>query len=213
MYIPSHFKEKDPEKIRTFIRQHSFGTLVSILDNRPWATHLPVELVRKQTEEYVLHAHVSKANPQWKNLRQEQEIMVIFQGAQGYISPRFYDHVNVPTMNYLAVHVYGTPRLIEDFDELHALLKGQVEKYEDAHAEAFRIESLPEPMPRAHLNGLVGIEIAITQMEASFKLSQNRDEANYRSILHEIEQRQQPGDATLLEEMRQVYDQKGYRKE
>jgi transcriptional regulator len=206
MYTAPVFRENDPEVIREFIRQHSFGILVASVDHVPIASHLPFELVEKAIDQYVLQAHVSRANPLWKHLDAEREVLAIFQGARGYISARWYDHMNVPTMNYVSVHAYGKPRLIEDFDEVYQVLKRQVDKQEGGHKQAYTIESLPEQYLRKQMQGIVTFEVSITRMEASFKLSQNRDEANYQNIIQELAKSENPQDQDLQAEMQKVYD-------
>ncbi|MBC7919797.1 MAG: FMN-binding negative transcriptional regulator [Ferruginibacter sp.] len=212
MYIPAIFKETDPETIRTFIREHRFGILVNSVGDLPQATHLPFELVHQGGENYALQTHLARANPQWKSLDPTREVLVIFSGPHGYISPRWYDHVNVPTMNYLAVHVYGKPRPIEDPAEVYAILKRQVDAREGERNPGYSVEGLPEKFLQNEMRALVGLEVAIGRMEASFKLSQNRDEANYRNILDELGHRHEAGDPALREEMRKVCERKGYQK-
>ena len=211
MYAPSFFKEADPEKIRTFIRQQRLGILVNSVDHVPVATHIPFELVSLENGEYVLQGHFARGNAQWRQLDPDREVLVIFQGPHGYVSPRWYDHVNVPSMNYLAAHAYGKPRLVEEVDEVYQMLKRQIETHEGENIGAYNIELLPEKFLKAEIRGIVGVEIAITRLEASFKLSQNRDENNYRNILAELGKSEDPQDQALLAEMRKVYESKGYK--
>jgi transcriptional regulator len=137
-------------------------------------------------------------------------VLVIFQGPHGYVSPRWYDHVNV-SVNYLAAHAYGKPRLVEEVDELYQMLKRQIETYEGENSGAYHIDRMPEKFLKAEIRGIVGVEIAITRLEASFKLSQNRDESNYRNILAELAKSENLQDQALLAEMRKVYESKGYK--
>jgi transcriptional regulator len=211
MYAPSFFKETDPEKIRAFIRQQRLGILVNSVDHVPVATHIPFELVALENGEYVLQGHLARGNAQWRQLDPDRELLVIFQGPHGYVSPRWYDHVNVPSMNYLAAHAYGKPRLVEDVDEVYRMLKRQIETHEGENTGAYHIDLLPEKFLKAEMRGIVGVEIAITRLEASFKLSQNRDESNYRNILAELSKSEDPQDQALLAEMRKVYESKGYK--
>ena len=212
MYIPESFKETDPEIIRAFIRAHPFGILVNSVGDLPQATHLPFELVHQGGEAYALQTHLARANPHWKSLDPTREVLVIFSGPHGYISARWYDHLNVPTMNYLAVHAYGKPRLVEDPAEVYAILKRQVDAREGEGNPAYSVEGLPERFLQNEMRALVGLEVEISRMQASFKLSQNRDEANYRNILDELGNRHEAGDPALREEMRKVYERKEYKK-
>jgi predicted FMN-binding regulatory protein PaiB len=107
--------------------------------------------------------------------RRQTDVLVVFGGPHAYISPRWYDHVNVPTMNYVAVHATASPGLIEDGQEVYALLKSQIEQFE-AKPEAYNIGTLPSTFLAGEMRGLVALEIAVDRWEGNFKLSQNRDE-------------------------------------
>ena len=121
MYIhPLNTWENQPE-VLDFIRKNSFATLYTQVEGRPWATHLPVFLEGKSEGKFVLHGHLAKANSQWKQLAQAEEVLIVFQGPHAYISSSWYTHENVPTWNYLAVHVYGKVRLIEGEELMHHL--------------------------------------------------------------------------------------------
>jgi transcriptional regulator len=132
---------------------------------------------------------MSRANAHWRLFEQEQQSLVIFAGPHAYVSPRWYDHVNVPTWNYIAVHVYGKARLVTDADEMHELMKGLVDRYE-GHIDVdsrYTIEGLPEDYLQSQMKGIVGFEISIDEVQASFKLSQNRDQKNYENVIAELQ--------------------------
>jgi len=122
-------------------------------------------------------------------------VLAIFSGPHTYISSSWYDHENVPTWNYVAVHIYGTLRVISD-EELRASLKQLVDKYEKDSEKPARMENLSDKYLKHELMGIVGFEIAITRMEATNKLSQNRDAVNHQAIIQQLEKR---GDAASLE--------------
>jgi transcriptional regulator len=146
MYLPKLYEVTDPAVIEAFIHTHDFAILVNAdAEGVPVATHLPLELVVNEAGERVLYGHFARPNPQWRTLRPEQTVLAIFQGPHAYISPRWYDHPNVPTWNYLTVHAYGKPRLMEDSDEVFGLLKRLVDRYE-AHSGAmppYQLETQP----------------------------------------------------------------------
>src|SRR3989304_1878675 len=121
MYIPKYYREEDRETILAFLRQNNFPAIVSFDGEKIIATHAVVEVTEDENGKISIHSHISRANPQWKTFG-SQEIMLIFQGAHTYISPTWYNHVNVPTWNYQSVHIYGKPRIISDHDELYELL-------------------------------------------------------------------------------------------
>jgi len=212
MYVNKFNKETDTEKILDFIRTHNFGILVTALQGIPQATHLPFSLEIDGENAWQLTTHMAKANVQWKHLQPDTEVLVIFQGASAYISPRWYDHINVPTMNYIAVHIYGHPQLIEDEEELYQMFKKQIESYEGKHIDQYNIDSLPPQMYKNELKGLVAIKIKVSRMEASFKLSQNRDENNYKSIIGELEKQPDASSQTIATHMKEIYQAQGYKK-
>jgi len=140
MYIPKLFRQEDSEKILEFLKQNNFPALVTYDGEKLVATHLPVEVIRGEDDALTILGHMSHANPQWRNFG-EQEILLIFQGAHTYISPRWYDHVNVPTWNYMIAHVYGKVRIVEG-DELYSLLSSLVQKHEVQ--TPYSLEGLPQ---------------------------------------------------------------------
>ena len=185
MYVPKQFRNNDASTINDFIRHHGFGILVSESDNRIVATHIPLELSEDETK---LRGHIARANPQWKNFQNNSEVMIIFPGPHAYVSSSWYDHENVPTWNYIAVHVYGKIKIIEG-DELYSALKQLVDKYEKASEYPVSVEKMSPQYVRQSIKGLVGFEIEITSIEAAYKLSQNRDRKNYINIINELEKR------------------------
>ncbi|MBD0255571.1 MAG: FMN-binding negative transcriptional regulator [Cytophagales bacterium] len=207
MYINPYNREMDEAKLLSFVRLHPFGLLVTARENVPAATHVPF-LVAGEDGRTLLRTHLSRANRQWKGLDGQTDALVVFNGPHAYISPRWYDHVNVPTMNYVAVHAYGKPRLIEDPDAVYALLKSQIEQFE-TDPEAYNIGTLPGKFLADEMRGLVALEIAVDRWEGNFKLSQNRDEKNYRNIVAELGKTGNP--TGITEAMQRVYEAQGYK--
>lgn len=205
MYTPADNRMDDRKEMLKFIQQHGFGLFVSGANNQPLATHIPFELERNDAGEEVLRTHMSKANPQWKSLRNGDVVLAVFQGAHGYISSSWYDHQNVSTWNYMAVHVTGKLRIMEA-DELKGLVSRLTERYEADSEKPVLVNDLEEEYVRKHLAGIVGLEIAIDLLEGKKKLSQNRDQHNYDRIIEELEKRNSPGDLELLENMRAERD-------
>lgn len=212
MYINKFNQETDFDTILPFLRQNNFGILVSHASGNLVATHIPFDITGDGPDTLVLRAHLARANKQWKQLSAEREVLVIFQGANAYISPRWYDHINVPTMNYIAVHAYGTPGIIEDSQQVYDMLKAQIESFEKEHLPAYNITTLPEPVLQAEMRALVGIEIKVNRIEANFKLSQNRDEKNYKHIIEQLEKREDADSHIIASHMKEVYAREGYKK-
>lgn len=199
MYTPKYFKETDPKVIRDFIKQNNFATLVSLAEGEPIATHLPLEFFASEEGEFI-KGHMARGNKQWRFFQNDQTVLVLFLGADAYISPTWYDHVNVPTWNYVAVHVYGKPAIIEDRSELLELLKYQVDKYEKDEPGNYHLETMPKSFLETEILGVVGFRIKIERVEANFKLSQNRDQNNYENIVHKLQERknQKSNDVAIL---------------
>lgn len=189
MYVPKLYEVTDDAVITQFIEQHSFATLISCNQHSPVATHLPLEFAQNANGDKFLHGHLARANKQWQSFNSESEVLVIFSGPHAYVSARWYNHVNVPTWNYMVVHVYGKPRLVTDQDELHAMLKQLVDKYE-ANAitdKPYQLETLPPEYVAKEMRGIVGVEITIKRIEAKFKLSQNRRQPDYDNVIAELQ--------------------------
>ena len=201
MYIhPLNAWEKQPE-VLDFIRKNAFATLYTQAEGRPWATHLPLFLEGKSEGKFVLHGHLAKANSQWKQIAQAEEVLVVFQGPHAYISSSWYTHENVPTWNYLAVHVYGKARLIEGEELMHHL-KTLVDQYETGRPNRVQVETMTPSYLDGQIRALVGFELEISEVHASAKLSQNRDDENYERIVQQLEQSPLASDLEVAEEMR-----------
>ena len=195
MYVPARYRVTDDAVIDDFLRSHGFATLVTAGPGGLMATHLPIELERRG-EERVLHGHVAKANPQWRELEAAREAMLVFLGPHTYVSPTWYDHPNVPTWNYQAVHCLGPVRTLHDPAELLTRVTGLAEHYEPASQPPprFDVGALPADLRAAELKGIVGFEMRVARVEAAFKLSQNRNRGDRARIARELAAR--PDDAS-----------------
>lgn len=201
MYIPNHFKEEDKTEIEKFVREFGFATLVSVKDNLPWATHIPLELVTDENDNWFLQGHVSKANPQWKAFETPNDVLAIFMGPHTYVSPSWYNHRNVPTWNYKAVLVYGKATLVEG-EALEAMLQKLMKRYEDAHAEKpLGYNEIPAHTLEKDLRGVVGFEIKVERIEAISKLSQNRDAESHQNVIDNLKKMDAYDAKRIAEEM------------
>jgi transcriptional regulator len=184
MYIPKLYKNENQEDIQNFIHKNGFGILVNQTDGKLWATHIPLLLEEKNGKQYIV-GHVSKENPQAESFKTNDEVLAIFSGVHTYISSSWYDHENVPTWNYLAVHIYGKVKL-HSLEESIEALKRLVNKYEAKSENPVRIEDLSKKTMQ-QARGIVSFEIEVTAVEAKKKLSQNRDDKNYQTIITKLE--------------------------
>ncbi len=181
MYTPKHFEEKDRIKLVEFMKEYNFAAIVNTTKKRYWATHLPF-LVEESGGEIILKAHMAKANPQWANFKQDEEVLVIFQEPHAYISPKLYDNpVSVPTWNYIAVHAYGVPEILPGIEERIAILEKSFEAFDSTYKQQWDV--LPADYKTDLLNGIVAFRIKITNIEGKFKLSQNRTEGDRERVI------------------------------
>jgi transcriptional regulator len=190
MYMPKHFEQKDERTLWDFIDAHAFGTLLSVVDGRPTLSHLPFLPDR---EAGLLHCHVARANPQWQEISRSPQVLAIFTGPHGYISPTWYaERGGVPTWNYTVVHVHGSARAVDDAAHTRKHVEALAAKYEQGRAAPWT----PEYDLR-RLSGIVGIDIRVEKLEGKFKLSQNRSAADRAEAVAQLLATERDDDAAL----------------
>lgn len=203
MYIPKHFSIESPAALHKIIQAFPLGALVTLNANGLDANHIPFEL---DPERGVLTAHVARANPVWQLCGNGQEVMVIFRGAENYISPNWYPskhetHRQVPTWNYEVVHVYGQMTIQDDEKFVRGVVARLTRAHEANEPKPWKMgDSAPEFINQM-LKAIVGIEITIDRMEGKAKLSQNREE---RDRLGAAEKLVGHGATEIAEAMRQA---------
>ncbi len=200
MYIPKQFLETDTSEISRFITNNSFATLISFGDGVPIATHLPLELETSETGQKVISGHISRGNKQRKSLGDGSELLALFTGPHSYISSSWYNQVNVPTWNYVAIHIYGKASIVEG-DALRTMLTRLMSKYESPSLRPAKFSDLPEDFLRTELKGIVGFEMSIDRTEAAYKLSQNRDDRDYQAIIAELKKIETTNALDIAQEM------------
>jgi transcriptional regulator len=120
-------------------------------------------------------------------LHAERDLLVIFNGPHAYISPRWFSSVNVPTWNYMAVHAYGKPAIVEDRRQMFVMLKRMVERYEGkGEVAAYRIEDLPDNVLDSQLARIVCFQIKVERIEAAYKLSQSDPNQDQQTMVEEL---------------------------
>ena len=186
MYRPPHFREDRIEVLHAAIRAHPLATLVTAGPAGLQANPIPF-LVEDGGAFGVLRAHLARANGQLEALRAAAEALVIFQGPQAYVSPSWYaakaeTHKVVPTWNYVAVHCWGTPRVIDDAAWLRGLVGRLTEAREAAQAKPWAVEDAPADFIAAQIKGIAGLEIPIARIEGKWKASQNRSAADRAGV-------------------------------
>jgi len=186
MYIPKVFEMSDRSSLEAFIAEHSFATLVSTVESAPFATHLPLILDPSRPPHGALLGHVARANPHWRAFDGAQEALAIFHGPHAYVSPTWYATTPaVPTWNYAAVHVYGTPRIVEGDAELSGLVDRLVAVYESDRPNPWP-GTLPAELKAKLLIGIVGFVMEINRIEGKCKLGQNRSMADQLGVVRHL---------------------------
>jgi len=204
MHIPAYYKIEDEGLIDQFIRDNSFGTLISTGSPYPLATHIPMELEINAQGKSVLWGHISKANPQWQSWLIHPKVLAVFLSpVHHYISSSWYNQPNVPTWNYMSVQVSGELSLIKG-EVLKEALRRLTYKYERESRDPVAFDRLPDSVQN-QMNGIVGFEINIARKDASFKLSQNRTEEDFKNIISQLKSTGKPQSirmAEIMEKMR-----------
>ena len=185
MYIPKHNQLEDRAALLAYMRAYSFAALASAGPAGLMATHLPF-VIEEQDGRITLLAHMARANPQWRDFAAAAEALVIFMQPHAYVSPRLYDsRQNVPTWNYVAVHAYGRPELIEERAAKLELQRKLIRQHDAAFLE--QMAGLPDSYLDAKLAAIVSFSIAVTRIEARYKLSQDKNPAERERIARELE--------------------------
>ena len=188
MYIPAHFAESRPEVLHDLIRRHPLGMLVTHGAAGLDANHIPFELNAASGSLGTLAGHVARANPVWQQLRDGDEVMVVFRAADAYISPNWYpskheQHRQVPTWNYMVAHAHGRVRIVDDERFVRGIVGRLKKTHEASQAVPWKMADSPREFIDGLLQAIVGIEIEITRLEGKSKLSQNKEARDLRGAI------------------------------
>ncbi|MEP7184988.1 MAG: FMN-binding negative transcriptional regulator [Rhodanobacter sp.] len=201
MYLPSAFQETRREALHGLIRDYPFASVVTQSASGLTVNHLPFELVGD-----CLHGHVARGNELAK--LDGAEVLLMFHGPDGYISPNWYPTKHetgreVPTWNYAVVNVHGRLRVIDDTVWLRQLLETLTTRHEASEPVPWTLDQAPADHIQKMLRAVVGLEIAVDRIEGKFKLSQNHPARNRDGVLAGLQRRNAEGDASLAELMSQ----------
>ena len=183
MYQPPHFREDDLGVQHALIRAHPLGLLITSGDAGPNANLLPFHLDASQSEKGALQVHMAKANSQWREIEAGAPVLVVFQGADSYITPSWYATKQetgkvVPTWNYAVVQVRGRARVIHDADWLRRQIGALTGEHEAVRDHAWQVGDAPDAYIAAQIKGIAGVEIEILEIDGKWKVSQNRPTAD-----------------------------------
>jgi transcriptional regulator len=211
MYIPAHNRESDVAVMHALIAAHPLGAWVTQGEGALLVNHIPFLIDASRGEYGTLIGHVARANPVWKQFSRDVTSVVIFQGAEHYISPSWYPSKAetgkaVPTWNYAVVHAHGMPVVFEGRERLLAHVTALTDTHESPLEPPWHVSDAPAAFIDALLNGIVGIEIPIASLVGKWKASQNRPETDRRAVSDAL----RTGDAHA-QAMADLVDQAGKR--
>lgn len=203
MFLPDHFRVEDIAEMHALMRTHPFAALVSMGSTGLYGTHLPTVL-KGEGGNGVIECHLSRANPHWKDLANGGEAMMIFQGAEGYITPNWYatkaqTGKAVPTWNYVIVHAYGRPEVVKEKEWVLRHVTELSDQQERGEAHPWKVSDAPESYIDVMLRGIVGFRFAITRLEGKWKMSQNREAQDRSGVIDGLKARAASEDVQVAE--------------
>jgi transcriptional regulator len=179
MYLPSHFAETRIPVLHDAIRRIAIGTLVTQGATGMEASHIPMLVDAEPAPYGTLRGHIARSNPQWKNAAADTSALIMFLGPNAYVTPSWYETKRltgkvVPTWNYIAVHVTGTPRFFTDREPLLEIVTRLTEIHEGKREKPWAVTDAPADYIEAMLKAIIGFELPIATLEGKWKLSQNK---------------------------------------
>jgi transcriptional regulator len=201
MYQPDHFRVDDLAQLHALMRKRPFAALVSAGPAGLYGSHLPTVL-KHEGEFGVIECHLARANPHCQELAAVSEALMIFQGAEGYITPNWYATKAetgkvVPTWNYAVVHAYGRPEVKDDAAWLRRHVGELTAQQEKAEARPWQVSDAPERYIEVMLRGIIGFRFVITRLEGKWKMSQNREMPDRAGVVEGLGQRHAGDDAEI----------------
>ncbi len=206
MYIPPHFAETRPEELHRIIREHPLGMLVTQSARGLDANHIPFDFepdLEAPASCGTLRAHIARANPLWREVADGAEVMVVFRGVDGYISPNWYPskhetHRQVPTWNYEVVHAHGHLRIIDDEKFVRGVVARLTRHHEATEPVPWKMGDSPADYMNDMIRKVVGIEIEVSRIEGKRKLSQNREPRDIRGAVQALSAHGRQGLAAVM---------------
>lgn len=202
MYIPAAFRDDDLASLHQMIECTRLAMLVTHDEQGLQASHLPLLLRADEGRHGTLYGHLARANPQWRALKNGAQALVIFAGADAYISPGFYpakaEHGKVvPTWNYVAVHAYGLARVFNDAPSLLDVVSALTDKHEAGRAMPWAVADAPADYIDKMLGAIVGFALPVERLEGKRKLGQNRSAADINGVRDGLSNSADPQDQQL----------------
>ncbi|MGV6852474.1 MAG: FMN-binding negative transcriptional regulator, partial [bacterium] len=195
MFSPRYFQQHDQSELYALMRDYPLAVIIKHDGQGFDAHHIPLTL-SEQNGEVTLKGHIAKANSLWKQNEDSQQVLVIFNGPESYISPNYYpgkkvDGKVVPTWNYVAVHVRGAITFIHENEWKLAFLNELTEQHEKQQPQAWKVSDAPEEYIQNMLGAIVGFEIKVDSMLGQWKVSQNKDQLTQQAVVKGLQEQNQ----------------------
>jgi len=207
MYNSKPHQEHDLQRLQQQMRETRLAVLVTHGEQGLLASHIPVLIDTGEGEYGTVYGHLARANRQWQELQQGSEALLVFAGADAYVSPSFYPskaatHKVVPTWNYLAVHAYGSAEVIEDGAALRRIVSRLTDRHEQGRDTPWQVGDAPSDYIEGMLRAIVGFRLPITRIQGARKLSQNRSAEDVAGVRNGLASSSDPQDNQLAAQMR-----------
>ncbi len=209
MYNSKPHQEHDLGRLHQHMLETRLAMLVSQGENGLLATHLPVLVDPEEGEFGTVYAHLARANRQWQDLERGGEALLVFPGADAYVSPSYYpskaDNPKVvPTWNYLAVHAYGPVEVIHEAAPLLDIVSRLTDRHEQGRSTPWKVADAPRDYLDGMLRAIVGIRMPIARLQGARKLSQNRSAQDIAGVREGLSNSPDYLDNQLAAQMRQL---------
>ena len=202
MYSLPYFKEQDPQVVTQFMRENPFAMLIGCAGDKPVATQVPF-LIEQRGDKLFLMGHIMRQTDHHKALESNPEVLAVFTSPHIYVSATWYENPSQgSTWNYISVHVRGTLRFVDN-DGLIDIMRRLTLHFENNNPQSATIyDNLPDEYTSRLIKAIIGFEIEVQHIDNVFKLSQNRDEKSFHTIIDKLEQQGHNGQY-IANEMRQ----------
>lgn len=192
MYLPKQFEETSVPVLLNLIKAHPLATVITLSASDLNANHIPMVLAENANGQTVLRGHVARANPMLDDLGVSPQTLLVFQGAEHYITPSWYATKKetekvVPTWNYAVVHVKGQMRVVDDAAWLHQQLEDLTAQQEAGRALPWSVNDAPADFLDQIKQAIVGFEVQIESMVGKWKVSQNQPPRNRATVVQGLE--------------------------